>query len=118
MTRRECEKRTVRGLLGVESRGLINRIRYRNLPRHIFIYCRGRNTAAIFLADAEAEGFTFGDGVKPTEKEYDGLFALHEDLTISYTGWAGHVLFRKAAGNVIRIDYGRYIAGEADYQIS
>ena len=110
-------KRTVTELLAVKNKSLIGRIRYRNLPRHTFIYCRSRNISARFLADAEAEGFTFGDGKKPAEKEYDDIFSLHDDLTISYTGWAGHVLFRNAVGNLIRIDYGKYIAGASDYQM-
>ena len=97
------KERTVTELLAVKNKSLIDRIRYRNLPRHTFIYCRSRNIAERFLADAEAEGFTFGDGKKPAEKEYDDIFSLHDDLTISYTGWAGHVLFRNAVGNLIRI---------------
>ena len=117
MKKTENTKRTVTELLGAKNRSLIGRIRYRNLPRHTFIYCRSRNIAARFLADAEAEGFTFGDGKKPSEKEYDDIYSLHNDLTISYTGWAGHVMFRSAAGNVIRIDYGKYIEGAPDYQI-
>ena len=110
-------KRTVTELLAVKNKSLISRIRYRNLPRHTFIYCRSRNISARFLADAEAEGFTFGDGKKPAEKEHDDIYSLHDDLTISFTGWAGHVMFRNAAGNIIRIDYGKYIAGEPHYQI-
>ncbi len=110
-------KRTVAQLLGLELRGIRNRLRYGSLPRHTFIYCRSRNIADRFLADAESEGFTFGDGAKPTNKEYSDLYSLHDDFTISYTGWAGHVLFRNAAGNIVRIDYGRYIAGAADYRM-
>lgn len=109
--------RTVTELLGVKNRSLIGRIRCRNLPRHTFIYCRSRNIAARFLADAETEGFTFGDGQRPTAKEYSDIYSLHEDLTISYTGWAGHMAFRNAAGNIVRIDYGKYIAGAPDYQV-
>ena len=115
--RTERAERTVAQLLGLELKGIRNRLRYGSLPRHTFIYCRSRNIANRFLADAESEGFTFGDGVKPTNKEYSDLYSLHEDLTISYTGWAGHVLFRNAAGNIVRIDYGRYIAGAPDYRI-
>lgn len=110
-------KRTVAQLLGLELKGIRNRLRYGSLPRHTFIYCRSRNIADRFLADAESEGFTFGDGVRPTNKECSDLYSLHDDLTISYTGWAGHVLFRNAAGNIVRIDYGRYIAGAPDYRI-
>ncbi len=110
-------KRTVTELLAVKNKCLLSRIRCRNLPRHTFIYCRSRNIAARFLADAEAEGFTFGDGKRPSEKEYDDIYSLHDDLTISFTGWAGHILFRNAAGNIIRVDYGKYIAGAPDYQM-
>ncbi len=117
MKKTEGTKRTVTELLGVKSRSLIGRIRCRNLPRHTFIYCRSRNIAARFLADAEAEGFTFGDGQKPTAKEYSDIYSLHDDLTVSYTGWAGHLAFRSAAGNIVRIDYGKYIAGAPDYQV-
>ena len=110
-------KRTVTELLAVKNSSLLNRIRCRDLPRHTYIYCSSRNIAARFLADAEAEGFTFGDGKKPAEKEYDDLYSLHDDFTISFTGWAGHAAFRKAAGNIVRIDYGKYIAGAPDYQM-
>ena len=110
-------KRTVAQLLGLEMKGMRNRLLYGSLPRHTFIYCRSRNIANRFLADAESEGFTFGDGAKPTNKEYSDLYSLHDDFTISYTGWSGHVLFRNAAGNIVRIDYGRYIVGAADYRI-
>ena len=111
------KKRTVTELLAVKNKSLIDRIRYRNLPRHTFIYCRSRNIAARFLADAETEGFTFGDGQRPTAKEYSDIYSLHDDLTISYTGWAGHLAFRNPAGNIVRIDYGKYIAGAPDYQV-
>ena len=117
MKKTENTKRTVTELLGTKNRSLIGRIRYRNLPRHTFIYCRSRNIAARFLADAETEGFTFGDGQRPTAKEYSDIYSLHDDLTISYTGWAGHMAFRNAAGNIVRIDYGKYIAGAPDYQV-
>ena len=117
MKKTENTKRTVTELLGVRSRSLGGRIRYRNLPRHTFIYCRSRNIAARFLADAETEGFAFGDGQRPTAKEYSDIYSLHDDLTISYTGWAGHMAFRNAAGNIVRIDYGKYIAGAPDYQV-
>ena len=112
----KVSKRTVTELLDVRSRNLTSRIRYRKLPRHIFVYCRSRNIAARFLADAEAEGFTFGDGGMPTKKEYNDIYSLHADLTISYTGLIGHTAFRNAAGNIVRIDYGKYIAGAKDFQ--
>ena len=88
------------------------------MPRHTYIYCRSRNIAVRFLANAEAEGFTFSDGIKPTKKEYSDIYAINEDFTISFTGWAGHVLFRSGDGNVVRIDYGKYLSGADDYYIT
>ena len=117
MKKAKSRKRTVTELLGVNSRSLAGRIRYRNQPRHIFIYCRSRNIAARFLADAEAEGFTFGDGKMPTEKEYSDIYSLHDDLTISYIGWAGHMAFRNAVGNIVKVDYGKYMAGASEYRL-
>ena len=109
------KKRTVTELLSVENRSLLNRLRYGHQPHHTYIYCRGKNIAKRFLANAEAEGFTFGDGMMPTAKECIDLYALNDNLTISYTGWAGHILFKQGKGNVVKIDYGKYIAGAADY---
>ncbi len=66
--------------------------------------------------DAEKAGFTFGDGIRPTEKETSDLFSIHPDLTLSYTGKAGHMLFKTpGCGNVVRIDYGKYISGAKDF---
>ena len=107
--------RTVSTLLNMENKGLLNWFHYPHQPRHTYIYCRGKNIAKRFLADAEAEGFTFGDGVLPTEKEYDDIYVINPDLTISYTGWTGHILFKQGKGNVVKIDYGKYIAGVTDY---
>ena len=55
----------------------------------------------------------------PTQKEYSDIYAINDDLTISYTGWAGHVLFHNGdrAKNVVRIDYGKYVGGLEDYII-
>lgn len=109
-------ERTVANLQNVKMRGILKRYRFRKLPRHTYIYCRSRNIARRFLADAEAEGFTFGNGNVLTECDTSDIFALNRDFTISYTGWAAHIMFRNAsAGNVIRIDYGKYMSGAKDY---
>lgn len=89
--------------------------------RKIQVYCRSINIAERFLKDAEAEGFTFSDGVSPSQKETSDLFALHKDWTINYEGWAGHILFKNPdsllRGRLVRIDYGKYISGAEDYVI-
>ena len=62
-----------------------------------------------FLQDAENEGFMFRDGVKPTQREADSIFAINDDMTINYVGFVGHVAYQAAdrIGNkpLIKIDY-------------
>ncbi len=108
-TKMKRKQRSIAGLLGAKN-AVIKKNRH--LPKHIYIYCKSENIARRFLKDAEEEGFTFGDGIRPTEKEGSDLFALHPDFTVSYTGCAGYMLFRNPeCGNVMRIDYGKYISG-------
>ena len=90
----------------------------------VYIYCKSENICRRFFMDAEAEGFTFGDGIKPTEKETSDIFALCDDWTISYTGFAAHMMFRSqdslAKKSPARIDYGKYLSGAKakDYRIT
>ena len=121
MTNYNETKRTVAALLQAKKKeGFKERYcsrRDNDRPElHRYIYCRSKNIAKRFLQDAESEGFTFGDGTAPTQKDADDIFALYEDFTISYTGWAGHMLFRNpGSGNVVRIDYGKYLSGADEY---
>ena len=112
-------KRTIIALLGVKKKCVVSRIKNREQPRHISVYCQSKNIARLFLKNAEKEGFTFGDGVLPTKREADDIFAINPDFTISYTGWVGHVMFKNSrtgfAGNIVRIDYGKYLSGARDY---
>lgn len=77
----------------------------------IFLHCKTHELARQFLAEAEAEGFTFGDGVKPTERGTDSIFALNDNMTINYVGFVGHMAFSSGTDKVgdkklVRIEYG------------
>ena len=77
----------------------------------IYLHFETSELARRFLADAEAEGFTFGDGVKPTERSADSIFALNDDMTINYVGFVGHMAFASGTDKVgdkklVRIEYG------------
>lgn len=80
-----------------------------NLGGRIYIYLASSNLSALFLKNAETEGFTFGDGVKPTKRDGAHIMALNPDWTINYVGWVGHMAFRYPDGVVgdplIRVDY-------------
>ena len=82
-------------------------------PKHVDIYCRSSAIAKRFLSDAEKEGFLFSDGIAPTNKDTTNLYALNNDFTICYAGLVAHMMLgRKDVGNVVWVDYGRYISGE------
>lgn len=78
----------------------------------IYIYLANKEVGNRFLSDAEKEGFRFGDGISPTEREPDDVMAIHKDRTICYLGWAGHQFFYQQKCKIPRIDYERYINGE------
>ena len=72
--------------------------------------------------DAENEGFTFGDGKKPTARPGNNLYVVNCDWTISHVGWAGHMAFQSAKRiceqELIRVDYERYLLGEENFVIN
>ena len=85
----------------------------------VYVYLRGEVIARRFLQDAENEGFTFGDGEKPTARPGNNLYVVNRDWTISHVGWAGHMVFQSAKSvggqELIRVDYERYLLGEEEF---
>ena len=92
-----------------------------SLQDTVWVYLESEALCRRFLKDAEAEGFTFGDGVRPTGREGSDLFALRRDLTLSYLGFIGHMAFFQGETGKdapARVDYGRYLAGRDDYVLT
>ena len=91
------------------------------LKGQVYVYLPNRQMQQTFLMDAEAEGFTFGDGVKPTEREADDIYRIKPDHTICFVGWVGHMAFRSKGAHsavpMIWVDYARYINGDRRYVI-
>ena len=87
----------------------------------VYVYLRNEIIAGKFLRDAEKEGFTFGDGEKPTARSGNNLYVVNRDWTISHTGWAGHMAFQSAktvGGEIlIRVDYEKYLFEETDHTV-
>ena len=76
----------------------------------VYIYLRTPALGDRFLRQAELEGFTFGDGEKPTSRQYAEVMAVNRDKTINYVGTNGRIAYGGGAvkiGNepLIRIDY-------------
>lgn len=97
--------RTVRELLNVDGK--------------VYVYVPTVAIMERFLMDAEKEGFTFGDGVKPTQRSGNDLYALNPDYTVNHVGFVGHMAFRNpknvAGKQLVRIDYEKYVMGRDDY---
>lgn len=91
-----------------------------NLKGRVYVYLPNATVGTVFLQQAEAEGFTYCDGVKPTEREYEKVMAINHDGTLNFVGTNGRIAFGAGASAVgteplIRIDYEKYVTGAKDY---
>ena len=80
-----------------------------NMGERVFVYLKDKETALRFRRDAEAEGFTFPDGVFLTERHWSDLYAIHPDGTLNYVGAIGRIEYRSGADSVVRIDYSQLL---------
>lgn len=76
----------------------------------VYIFLRTPELGRRFLMQAEQEGFTFGDGEKPTARQYAEVMAVNRDITINYVGTNGRIAYGGGAVKIgseplIRIDY-------------
>ena len=76
-----------------------------SMGERVYVHLKNKETAMRFLRHAEAEGFTFGDGVKPTDRHWSDLYAIHPDSTLNYVGTNGHIHYGSGADGIIRIEY-------------
>lgn len=83
--------------------------------KNIYIYFTYEEISKEFLIDAEKEGFTFGDGVKPTQRHPSDIFSIHDDMTISYVGFCGHMAFHysqsTSKNKFLKVNYHLYKYG-------
>ena len=80
----------------------------------VYVYLADEETGTRFLEQTEQEGFTFPDGVKPTQRHWSELMAVNHDGTINYVGANDRIAWgsgAKAIGKekLIRIDYQSYL---------
>lgn len=75
----------------------------------IYVYLATESVANQFMIDAENEGFTFADGVNPTERKPADIMAVNRDNTINYVGTIGRIAYQSAdkIGDepLVKIDY-------------
>lgn len=71
-----------------------------NLHGRVYVQLPSDQIGMLFLATAEAEGFTFCDGAAPTSREYETIMAINHDKTINYVGVNGRIAFQTIAETV------------------
>lgn len=76
-----------------------------NMGERVYVHLNDEETAMRFLRQAESEGFTFGDGVSPTDRHWSDLYAIHPDGTLNFVGTVGRIEYASGADSVVRIEY-------------
>ena len=76
-----------------------------SMGERVYVHLKDEETAMKFLHQAESEGFTFGDGVSPTDRHWSDLYAIHPDGTMNYVGSVGRIEFASGADSCVRVGY-------------
>ena len=81
----------------------------------VYVYLANTDIGEKFLQQAEQEGFTFGDGAKPTDRHYSEIMAINHNLSINYVGYVGRMAYGSGTQTIgkerlIRIDYRKYMS--------
>ena len=80
-----------------------------SMGKRVYVNLKDEEIARRFLRNAEVEGFTFGDGVRPTERHWSDLYAIHPDGTLNYVGAIGRIEYGFGTDSVVRIDYSQEV---------
>ena len=76
-----------------------------SMGERVYVHLKDEETAMSFLRQAESEGFTFGDGVNPTDRHWSDLYAIHPDGTLNYVSTNGRIHYSSGANGIVRIEY-------------
>ena len=90
-----------------------------SMGERVYVYLKDEKTSQRFLYDAVVQGFTFADGVCPTERHWSDLYAIHPNGNLNYVGTIGHIAFGSGTKMMwkeplIRIDYEKVLSGADD----
>ena len=89
-----------------------------NNEKKVYILLKTKAIQYRFMGDAEREGITYGDKATATERPVDDIMALQPDGTICFLGWEGRMCYHYARqNNIVRVDYEKYVSGNADYMV-
>ena len=85
--------------------------------KRIYVCLTGEETRRAFIEQAEKEGYTFTDGVKPSEREVSDFYAINKDKTLNYISTAGRIAWQLNHRSIRRVDFKAYISGAENYII-
>ena len=90
------------------------------LNGRVYVYLANAEIGQRFMQQAEAEGFTFKDGAKPTERGYEEVMAINHDGSLNFVGTNGRIAYGSGAKQVggeqlVRIDFEKHLSGDNDY---
>lgn len=83
--------------------------------KRVYVYLEDKETQERFISDAEAQGYTFSDGVKISERAADDFYAINDNNTVNFINCIGRIAFQSGSDRIVRIDYKKYISMNADY---
>ena len=96
----------------------IDKIKELAMAGHLYIYSIDEETGNQLMEDLENAGYRFGDGERPTAREWAELINVSNDHTLCYPGMVGHMTFQsgKFVGDnkIIRLNYGALVEGAKD----
>ena len=76
-----------------------------SMGERVYVHLKDEETAIRFLQQAESEGFTFSDGMMPTDRHWSDLYAIHPDSTLNYVDTNGRIHYGSGADGIVRIEY-------------
>lgn len=89
-----------------------------SLEGRVYVYAENEAIRDQFLEQAQEEGFLFGDGILPTKRPLDTIYALNKDKTMNFLGMWGTLAFKNpsmASYVITRVDYKKYINFEEEF---
>lgn len=81
-----------------------------NTNNKVYVKMKNDGICKAFFAQAENEGFIFGDGAKPTAKHPSDLIVVLPDKTLCYVNTYGRIAMQSGAENIIVYDYEKIFA--------
>lgn len=84
------------------------------LDAKIYVHLPTPELGKAFMEQAEAEGFTFFDGAKPTTRSDETFVCLNPDHTLSFIGTFGRMAYGSDTNTtcgktLIRVEYGKLV---------